>query len=324
MPTIVWLGPVVDARQVEPVLAGLGLDVAPAPNIDSAIALAASRHAVAVVVAVDWSDLPVTVKRLSAILPAVQVLFATRLGVPPQVSAAFDAGVDDLLDLKELDAAQIGAAIERAVSRHQRANRERELFLKLHALNEDFLRSMVIMDKRNLELEELLRGDPADENGPVRILIVDDEPALCGLMEMLLTERGYEVTTAADAEAALRAFVKSPFQLLITDKNLPGRDGIALMCDVKRQRPETDVIVITAYASKESAITALNTGAAAYLEKPFDDIEDLGRKVDEVVHGRRQRQRKREFLQQFKERNHDFLEQYKTIRAELEAWLGGG
>ena len=323
MTTVVWLGPVDDARHIEPVLTKLGLKLVVAADVDNAIRLTWLRGAAAVVIAVDWGELAVTVEQLRAARPEIQVLVATRLGVPPQVSAAFEAGARDLLDLKDCDPNQIGAAIDRAVARHQRSLRERDLLTRLRALNEDFLKTMVVMDKRNIELEERLNGEPPD-TGPTRILVIDDEPAIASLVEIVLGDRGYQVKTAADGEAGLAAFNERFYHVVITDKNLPGQDGVTVMRAIKQRRPETDVILMTGYGSKESAIAALNSGAVAYLEKPFDDIDDIGRKVDEVVQSQRHREKKRELLQAFKQRNRDFLEQYRAIRTDLEAWLTNG
>jgi DNA-binding NtrC family response regulator len=323
MTTVVWLGPTDDARQLEPVLAKLGVKLLAAADADTAVRLAWLRSAAAVIVAVDWSELAETVVQLTCARPELQILVATRLGVPPQVTAAFDAGARDLLDLKACDPGQIGAAIDRALARHRRAQRERELLMRLHALNEDFLKAMVVIDKRNMELEEILRGASTDD-GPAHVLVIDDEATIASLIELVLTDRGYQVTVARDGEAGLTLFEQQAFAIVITDKNLPGKDGVAVMREMKQKRPETDVILITAYGSKESAIAALNTGATAYLEKPFNDIDDIGRKVDEVVALQRERTKKRDLLRAFKQRNRDFLEQYRGIRGELEAWLGTG
>jgi DNA-binding NtrC family response regulator len=321
MRTLVWLGPLPDAQRLSQVLAGLGLTLVVASDVDEAIEAVAVHHAPAIVVAVEWSELPLTVARVSWARPEVQVLVGTRLGVPAHVSAALEAGASDLVDLKERDAAVVGPAIERALQRHRRAVRERELLEKLRELNEGFLKAMVAMDHRNQELEEVISGDVID--GVRRILVVDDEDALAGLVQMVLSDHGYDVVTARDGEQALRLFASQSFHLVLADKNMPVLDGLELLRRVKQLRPAVDVILMTAYGSKESAIAALNHGAAAYLEKPFDDVEDIARKVTAVLDAQRRRQRQNEFLRTFKERNKDFLEQYRSIRAELESWLVG-
>ncbi len=80
---------------------------------------------------------------------------------------------------------------------------------------------------------------------------------------------------------------------------------------------------MTGYASMESAIEALNLGASGYIEKPFDDINRVAARIDEVLAKQRERLRRRHYLGIIKDRNRDFLERYKVIRADLDAWLEG-
>ena len=323
MNSIVWLGSQEDARALGPVLSALGLELVSVADLDAALRALAERNAGVLVVASDWRELEAAVARVGRARPVVQVLVATRLGVPEHVSTALDDGVSGIVDLRALDPARAASTVARALGRHERAMRERELLRKLHELNEEFLKAMVVLDKRNVELEETLHGE-GDDVGKRRVLVIDDEPTLCTLLEMVLLDHGYDVVTAADAEAGLQAFRTQYFHVVVTDKNLPRMDGIALMRELKRLRPEVDVILVTAFGSKESAIAALDLGAAAFLEKPFDDIDDVAKKVDEVVEKQKERQRKREFLRLFKERNHDFLDKYRVIRSDLEAWMAGG
>ncbi|MBN1959379.1 MAG: response regulator [Deltaproteobacteria bacterium] len=320
MTCVVWLGPLDDARRLESVLAQLQISLASATDVETTLKLAVRRSAAAIIVAVDWGILAETVVQLTTANPEIQILVATRLGVPPQVSAAFDAGARDLLDIKECDPAQIGAAIDRALARHKQTRKERDLLIKLHTLNEDFLKAMVVLDKRNNELEQIVQGSSIDDR-PIHVLVIDDEGTIASLIEYVLTNHGYKVTVALDGETGLKHFQKNQFPIVITDKNLPGIDGVAVMREIKRVHPETDVILITGYGSKESAIAALNIGATAYIEKPFNDIHDIRRKVDEVAAAQKMRNKKRDLLRTVKQRNRDFLKQYRDIRQELQSWL---
>jgi len=114
---------------------------------------------------------------------------------------------------------------------------------------------------------------------------------------------------------------KHPFDLVITDKNLPGMSGIDLLREVKQRNPETDLMLMTGYGTMDSAIDALNMGASAYLTKPFDHVKNVLERIEAVLNDRRDRNRKRVYLHMIKERNRAFLEQYRAIRADLEAWL---
>ena len=107
-----------------------------------------------------------------------------------------------------------------------------------------------------------------------RILVVDDDQGMRELLEIMLTEEGYRVSTAGDAGKALARCRKETFDLIITDLKMPKMDGIDFLREVKDLSPETMVILITAYASGETAVTAMNEGAYDYIEKDFA-IEDL-------------------------------------------------
>lgn len=101
-----------------------------------------------------------------------------------------------------------------------------------------------------------------------RLLIVEDEETLCESLKRVLTKEGYSVDTASSAEAALELFEKNFYDLIITDIILPGITGIELLKRIKDRLPEQIVIITTAYASLETAVEALRTGAYDYVVKP--------------------------------------------------------
>lgn len=102
-----------------------------------------------------------------------------------------------------------------------------------------------------------------------RLLIVEDEETLCESLKRVLLKDGYEVDTAVSAEAALKYVEDSAYDLVITDIILPGIDGIELLRRLKLKFPEQIVIIITAYASIETAVGALRAGAYDYVIKPI-------------------------------------------------------
>jgi DNA-binding NtrC family response regulator len=104
---------------------------------------------------------------------------------------------------------------------------------------------------------------------PERILIVEDEPTLRESLKRVFLRDGYEVETVAQAESALQHFEEGAYDLILTDILLPGMDGIEFLQDVKRQAPDQIVIIMTAYASIETAVGALRAGAHDYILKPI-------------------------------------------------------
>ncbi len=106
------------------------------------------------------------------------------------------------------------------------------------------------------------------------ILVVDDDRGMREFLDIMLMREGYEVKSACDGKEALTLCGKHKFDLVVTDLKMPKVDGIDFLKGIKEISPETMVILITAYASGETAVAAMKEGAYDYLEKNFD-IEDL-------------------------------------------------
>lgn len=107
-----------------------------------------------------------------------------------------------------------------------------------------------------------------------KILIVDDERVLAGTMAEFLASEGYEVATAHDAAGALNEVSRFEPEIVLCDIQLPGTSGLQLLKKIEEVRPGVSVVMITAYATVESAIAAFHSGARDYLIKPvqFDDL----------------------------------------------------
>lgn len=106
-----------------------------------------------------------------------------------------------------------------------------------------------------------------------KVLIVDDQPPVCQSVGRILRKGGCEVAEAFDGEAALAALEKERFDLVIADLMMPRLSGMELLRYVKQHHPEVEVVMITGYASIESAVEATKIGAAGYVPKPFTPQE---------------------------------------------------
>ena len=104
----------------------------------------------------------------------------------------------------------------------------------------------------------------------LRILVVDDEDVVRQSLERWFTEDGYQVRTASDAAQALRELQVGHFDLALVDIKMPGMDGIELQRRLQEIDPSLTVIMITAYASVDTAVQALKQGAFDYVTKPVD------------------------------------------------------
>jgi DNA-binding NtrC family response regulator len=102
-----------------------------------------------------------------------------------------------------------------------------------------------------------------------RILVVDDKENILKLFARILGD-GYELTTAADGGQAISLVAAQPFDVVVTDLKMPGADGFEVLRAVKASAPETEVIMMTAYATVADAVEAMKQGAYDYLQKPFD------------------------------------------------------
>ena len=108
-----------------------------------------------------------------------------------------------------------------------------------------------------------------------QILVIDDEASMRRMLQMLFAQEGYEVQTAESGEAALEALNVRPFDLVVSDIRMPGLSGLELLKRIRQEEAPTEVILMTAYASADSAIEAIRLGAFDYVTKPFQ--------VDELV-----------------------------------------
>ncbi len=108
-----------------------------------------------------------------------------------------------------------------------------------------------------------------------RVLVIDDEEVMQDVLARLLRRRGYAVECAGSAEQGLRRLCETDYDVILCDIMLPGMNGLEALQSIRRDDPQQVVIMITAYASVESAIEAMKNGAFDYIAKPFKNEEVL-------------------------------------------------
>jgi DNA-binding NtrC family response regulator len=127
-----------------------------------------------------------------------------------------------------------------------------------------------------------------------RVLVVDDEPMIVSLLSTVLREKGWDVTEALSGTDGIDQLDRSRFDVILTDLFMPGDSGLDLLRAAKEIHPDVEVILMTGYATADTAIEAMRTGAFHYIMKPL--------KPEEVVHlvekaySQRQLQRENQFL----------------------------
>jgi two-component system, NtrC family, response regulator PilR len=156
----------------------------------------------------------------------------------------------------------------------------------------------------------------------IRVLVVDDEQSMRDLLAIMLRQAGYEVTVADGGETAVEALKAESFDLVVTDLRMRKVDGLAVLRAAKEHAPRTVVLVVTAYASTETAVEAMKLGAYDYVTKPFklDELKvtvanalERRRLQEENLALKRQLHRERGF-ENFVGRSTKILEVFETIR----------
>jgi DNA-binding NtrC family response regulator len=124
----------------------------------------------------------------------------------------------------------------------------------------------------------------------LNVLLADDDPSLRASLSTLLQSRGHRVTTATSGDDAFARLEREDFDLVISDVQMPGMDGLTLLHHLRHRWTGTDVVLITAYAAVEDAISAIRDRAVDYLTKPFeiDRLLDAVARVDESRHVQRE------------------------------------
>jgi DNA-binding NtrC family response regulator len=112
---------------------------------------------------------------------------------------------------------------------------------------------------------------------PGRILVIDDDRSARMLLERVLVRAGHQVTLVDNAEQGLQAITAGGFDLLITDKNLPGTDGLEVLRQAREKQPTMQAILITGFPTAETRTHAKDLGVFSYVAKPFGvhDILDI-------------------------------------------------
>ena len=111
-----------------------------------------------------------------------------------------------------------------------------------------------------------------------KVLMVDDEKEFLEIMSERMKARDIDVTTATSADRALEIIEKESFDAIILDFMMPGMDGMDALKAIKAKKPESQIILLTGYATVEKSVEAMKVGATDFIEKPVD-LEVLAKKI---------------------------------------------
>jgi C4-dicarboxylate-specific signal transduction histidine kinase len=149
---------------------------------------------------------------------------------------------------------------------------------------------------------------------PCHLVIVDDEPAILDLLVSLFDE-GFRVEAFARGADALAHMEREGVDVLLTDKNLPDVGGLDLLDAAKRLQPDAEVLLITGYASLDTAVTALQRGAFDYIVKPPRSIFDVRHKVEQAFAKQRVARENRRLVVDLRVKNRELEEALEALQA---------
>jgi DNA-binding response OmpR family regulator len=156
----------------------------------------------------------------------------------------------------------------------------------------------------------------------VHIMIVDDEEIVRDSLTGWLQEDGYEVEAAESGMKALELLPSKEWNLAMVDLKMPGMDGIELMDEIKKSRPDMIIIIMTAYATVDTAVKAMKKGAYDYIVKPFNP-EDLSLTIRKIIEHQklvkeniylRKELKKQYMLHDMISKNHKMLEIFELVK----------
>jgi len=115
-----------------------------------------------------------------------------------------------------------------------------------------------------------------------KVLIVDDDPDICHFFQKILTEMGYEVSTAGGGRESLTRITRDPPDVLFLDIKMPKMDGLECLRRIRKIKRKLPIVMITGYGDLKSAQEAMRLGADEYISKPFD-LEEIRRLISELI-----------------------------------------
>ncbi|MFK7929234.1 MAG: ATP-binding protein [Myxococcota bacterium] len=151
----------------------------------------------------------------------------------------------------------------------------------------------------------------------VRLIVVDDEPVILQLLTSIFTDDPVELVACADGTTAKQA-IERGCDVLLTDKNLPDIGGLELVRLAKAARPDTEAIILTGYASLDTALQAMELDVFEYIIKPPKNIFDVRRKVLQAIERQRMARDNRRLLQELTEKNRELEASVAELRRARE------
>ncbi len=125
------------------------------------------------------------------------------------------------------------------------------------------------------------------DGNKLRIMVLDDEPIVCKRLKPALEKQGYEVDTFTQSVEAMEQIKNIDYDIIVTDLKMKGVDGMQLLTEAKRRSPKTEVIVITGFATLETARQSFQKGVFDFIAKPFklSEIQEVVKRAEAKIRG---------------------------------------
>lgn len=230
---------------------------------------------------------------------------------------ALRLGVDDYLIKANDSMTRLRQAVRDAIRGHTRRAEVERLLDDLVELNDAFLDELQALQRSNLNLAQRLDARASDDSGAWRVLVIDDDVAIVALLETLLRSQDYDVDGANSGEEARALFNVNHYDVVITDKNLGDVDGVQLIGEIRDRWADTKVLLMTGFATLDSAVDAIHFGAVGYLRKPFADLGVVIQRVEQALADLQTERDEQRFNQAFRERNGEFVSRYRLVKMKV-------
>jgi DNA-binding NtrC family response regulator len=121
----------------------------------------------------------------------------------------------------------------------------------------------------------------------LKVMVLDDEPIVCKRLQPALEKLGYEVETYIHSEEAMRRIQETEYDIIVTDLKMKGIDGMQFLQEAKKRSPKTEVIVITGFATLDTARESFQKGVFDFIAKPFKlgEIQEVVNKAAAKIRG---------------------------------------
>jgi len=267
------------------------------------------------------------IRRAASVLAHTTPIAITSDADRRMILACMRAGAGDVIDLAIEGTATARAVVQRICVRQRDRKAEREAIEKQRHVIEEMLKDLIRTERRTIDAEEALAAVRASgelsggtEMRPPAVLLVEHERAVADELCDLLEAAGVATFAYVTGEEALREVrtlaETTGLDLALVAAQLPGIDGLETVRRLRDTIPGLPAFLMTAVQDAELATQAADLGVVGFVQKPFDDVDDVVARLAQLAQESLQRTREHVYLMRIKERHESVLERYRALPRE--------